>query len=330
MIIFVAVLIYKRNYDDHLNQLNELGEHCRCKLGSVQRIVNGQIQDKLFIPWQTSIARVGYHICMGTIINQYWILTAQHCINKTSTASKNLLEVRVGLYELFDPKIKEKTYRVSEVYKFPSFDYSNSLRGGDLAMVKLTRPIQFEAGLIEPACLDLDGYDSKSINRNDVSVEEQQNATDAGSTNNTTKELFVSSGFGTSLPIFYQKNKFISEITPSLVLKTAYFTEVVDLFKMDPRLEPLLNLFICIDPLDKESTENPCLGDSGQNLNYEDENGLTTVKGVACSSIPIPYNDTTLQFCKSYSMYSRLSYKGYKHFIEGIVGDLRCRVELIV
>lgn len=311
MMIFVCILVYKRNLDDYLHQIGELNQNCRCKLSPIQRINNGKLEDNVFIPWSVSIARSGQHICMGVIVNQYFILTAQHCINHTSFDSRRSIEVRVGLYELFDEKLKEKTYHVSEIYKFPSFDYSNSLKEGDITFLKVSKPIKFQHNLVEPACLDLE---PSYLDNND--------------TKNSDEKIFLSAGFGADPPVMYKSQTLMDKIAPSLILKVSTSTEVIEPFKSDPKLTYLLEMFICTNPIKKSNT-NECYGFSGGSLNLRNENGLTVVKGIASSSIPIKYNETISLFCKSYSLYARLSYRNYRNFIDSVVGDLRCRADII-
>lgn len=288
----------------------ELEDTCRCRLKTIQRIVNGRVELREYMPWSVSITRTGYHHhCMGTIVSRYFILTAQHCLN----SSKETFEVRVGLFELFDPQLKEKSYRVDRVYKFP--DFSNASFTGDLALLKLRRPIRFETGLVEPACLDLENHRLEEYHA-------------SNSTESTNKTFYLSTGFGTKQDVFFQNHKMVGKFVPSLVLKTAYFTE--DVAESDPDFGPLQDMFYNLNPVIKGSTENPCLGDSGAGLNHENKaTGLTTIKGVASISVPIQLNETTMQFCKSNLIYTRLSYAHYREFLQSILGDLRCRVELI-
>ena len=340
LIILISILMYKNDLDSYLNQLDELSVNCKCKLRTIQRIVNGRIQNLIYVPWQVSIAIFRNHYCMGTILNSYFILTAQHCLNN----SKDAYDVRVGLFELFDPKLNAKTYRIKEIFKFSKFNFSNSLLGGDLALIELKKPIQFEIGLVEPACLDFNSYlidDAASSNGfkfinnstagillDNLKVNSTYSLTSNSSDNLKSIDIFLTSGFGTKMPVYFKENKLISKIIPSLVLQTSYFIEVIDLFKSDARLKPFLEMFISLEPIDKDN--NACHGSSGGSLNFERKDSLIAVKGIASTSIPIQINETTIQYCKSYSMFTRLSYKYYRDFIENTVGDLRCKIDLIV
>lgn len=279
LIIFASIIWYKRDLDDYLSQMAELDDTCRCRLETIQRIVNGQVVDHKYMPWSASITRPGYHHhCMGTIVSRYFVLTAQHCLNR----SKDTYDVRVGLYELFDPQLKEKTYRVHHIYKFP--DFSNDMFTGDLALIKVKRPIRFERGQVEPACLDLENH---------LSVANEQRHSNI-SNESTNRTLYISTGFGTKQDVFFQNHTMVGKFVPSLVMKMAYFREEVS--TNYPDFGPLRDMFYNLEPVKPGSKENPCLGDSGAGLNYEDnETGLTTVKGVASISVPIQLNETTTQ-----------------------------------
>ena len=46
------------------------------------RVVNGQNAQRHAWPWQISLRYRGGHICGGSIISNWWILTASHCVEK--------------------------------------------------------------------------------------------------------------------------------------------------------------------------------------------------------------------------------------------------------
>lgn len=46
------------------------------------RVVNGQNAQRHAWPWQISLRYRGGHICGGSIISNWWILTASHCLEK--------------------------------------------------------------------------------------------------------------------------------------------------------------------------------------------------------------------------------------------------------
>ena len=56
LIIFISIIIYKRNLDDYLDKLDELDQSCKCKLTQIQRVINGNLENKIFASWDVSIS----------------------------------------------------------------------------------------------------------------------------------------------------------------------------------------------------------------------------------------------------------------------------------
>lgn len=76
LIVALVVLGYFSYEYFHTPQVN-----CRCKIGVIKRIVNGQIAPKNFVPYQVSLATTAngktlQHFCSGVIVNAHWVLTA--------------------------------------------------------------------------------------------------------------------------------------------------------------------------------------------------------------------------------------------------------------
>ena len=58
-------------------------------------IVGGQIPPSP-IPWQVSVQREGNHICGGTILDTYTILSAAHCFDGYGDSVDDGFEIRAG------------------------------------------------------------------------------------------------------------------------------------------------------------------------------------------------------------------------------------------
>ncbi|KFZ49357.1 Coagulation factor X, partial [Podiceps cristatus] len=87
----------------------------------------------------------GGSFCGGTILNEYFILSAAHCIN----LSKDL-RVLVGMVDKEKEEPGRAMHRVEKIIAHPDFDiktYNN-----DIALLKLEEPITFSEDVI-PACL---------------------------------------------------------------------------------------------------------------------------------------------------------------------------------
>ncbi|KAH8311480.1 hypothetical protein KR044_006588, partial [Drosophila immigrans] len=99
------------------------------------RVVGGSDAPQAFAPYQVSIMNTfGEHVCGGSIINEYWILTAAHC----TEWPKQYLKVVTGSNDYTKPGAE---YSVETVKKHCEHDkpaYHN-----DIALLRLSAPIAF-------------------------------------------------------------------------------------------------------------------------------------------------------------------------------------------
>lgn len=122
------------------------------------RIYGGSEASYGMYPWQARIRRrlgglIGYHIhhCGGTIIGEFWILSAAHCFRD---ASKGQIIVRTGDNNARHRDKYEQEFDVETIIpheNYNSVDYDN-----DIALLKL-RPIHGRGivfnDYVQPACL---------------------------------------------------------------------------------------------------------------------------------------------------------------------------------
>jgi len=132
------------------------------KKGSSSRIINGEDAGHGEFPWQISlridpkVQKVG-HFCGGTLLNKEWVLTAAHCVQDLKTKD---VTVRTGdLYREKDDGT-EKDYAISqwfihEDYYWPLYNKFNN----DIALIKLSKPVDFSGPYAGPACLPVAGKD---------------------------------------------------------------------------------------------------------------------------------------------------------------------------
>ncbi|MBN3303498.1 FA10 factor, partial [Amia calva] len=83
--------------------------------------------------------------CGGTILNEYYILSAAHCMNQSKSFT-----VVLGEYDTEKSEGREATHNVEKVlihHKYIKETYNN-----DIAIIKLKEPIKFTNYII-PACL---------------------------------------------------------------------------------------------------------------------------------------------------------------------------------
>ncbi|XP_030260626.1 transmembrane protease serine 2-like [Sparus aurata] len=100
-------------------------------------------------PWQVSLQVAGSHRCGGAIISPYWIVTAAHCVARTSSPGDWTVYAGIvdPLGSLFNP-----AYSVSRIITHEGFD--SATRRNDIALMRLSKPLDVTAsGNIGPVCL---------------------------------------------------------------------------------------------------------------------------------------------------------------------------------
>jgi secreted trypsin-like serine protease len=113
-----------------------------------QEIVGGTNTTISANPWQVSLqSSSGSHFCGGSIINENWILTAQHCVNSGGTISKPG-RVVAGITNRSSSS-SGQIRTVAKVVVYPGYQDANY--GKDAALLQLSSP------------LDLSGANAKAI-----------------------------------------------------------------------------------------------------------------------------------------------------------------------
>ncbi|XP_074165484.1 plasminogen isoform X1 [Sminthopsis crassicaudata] len=107
------------------------------------RIVGGCFAQPHSWPWQISLrTRFGGHFCGGTLIAPQWVLTAAHCLERSSRPSS--YRVILGLHREVPPESYSQEIEVARLFKGPYL--------ADIALLKLSRPAVINDKVI-PACL---------------------------------------------------------------------------------------------------------------------------------------------------------------------------------
>ncbi|XP_037319244.1 coagulation factor X [Pungitius pungitius] len=115
-------------------------------MADMTRIVNGENCPPGQCPWQALLLdeeNVGF--CGGTILTNYIILTAAHCMNKS-----RYIYVKLGEFDVLVDDGNEATHTVETLITHSMFrkdTYNN-----DIALIKLATPIKFSRFIL-PACL---------------------------------------------------------------------------------------------------------------------------------------------------------------------------------
>nr|XP_055189698.1 serine protease 38 [Nyctereutes procyonoides] len=100
-------------------------------------------------PWQVSVHYRGFHVCGGSIISEYWILSAAHCFDR----DKNIVafDMYVGMVDLRFASNHTQWFEVNKVIVHPTYQLYHPV-GGDIALVQLKSRIVFSDSVL-PVCI---------------------------------------------------------------------------------------------------------------------------------------------------------------------------------
>jgi len=128
----------------------------RCGVSSVRRsiaqrrIVGGDEAGFGTFPWQAYI-RIGTSRCGGSLVNQWHVVTAGHCVAR---ARPNQVRVTLGEYVLksdVEP-LPGRTYGATRIKVHPYFRFTPQADRYDVAVIRLNRQVDY-APHISPICL---------------------------------------------------------------------------------------------------------------------------------------------------------------------------------
>lgn len=127
---------------------------------SVGLVINGQAAVKGQFPWLAAYYHNGVDnngfICGGTLISSQSVITAAHCIHEKNGSPKHEYEAQFYIGKFYiTSRNDEKNFIISSVSRFivhPDWSSQSLSYDGDIAIVKLTRIIQF-SDFIKPICL---------------------------------------------------------------------------------------------------------------------------------------------------------------------------------
>ncbi|XP_028255565.1 coagulation factor X-like [Parambassis ranga] len=128
------------------------------EMATMTRIVGGEDCPPGECPWQALLMNEDDQgFCGGTILNEYIILTAAHCMNQT-----RYFYVRLGEFDTLVDHGNEATHRVETIIthnKYRPDTYHN-----DIALIKLAMPIKFSRFIL-PACIPEPDFAEKVLMR---------------------------------------------------------------------------------------------------------------------------------------------------------------------
>ncbi|XP_046446195.1 trypsin-1-like [Daphnia pulex] len=123
-----------------------------------EKIVGGTQATPNEFPWQISLQRRGAfssysHSCGGSVYNNYYIIDASHCVDGVTDLST--LRVVAGEHSLAQNSGYEQTRSVSSIKMH--VNYNSDTFENDIALLKLSSPLDFSTGKVGPINLPAQG-----------------------------------------------------------------------------------------------------------------------------------------------------------------------------
>ena len=114
---------------------------------SLKKIVGGNPANKGTHPWIISIFLKGTQNCGGSLISEYWVVTAAHCL---VGEKKSSLTMVAGDYNILTKNPHEQRRNVISMLKYPK--YYKKADDHDIGLMKADQPFIFTTR-VQPICL---------------------------------------------------------------------------------------------------------------------------------------------------------------------------------
>uniref|UniRef100_A0A8C1WZJ4 Transmembrane serine protease 2 n=1 Tax=Cyprinus carpio TaxID=7962 RepID=A0A8C1WZJ4_CYPCA len=118
-----------------------------CGRNNGRRIVGGTtVTSKGVWPWQVSLQISGNHLCGGSVITPYWIITAAHCVQEFSNARD------WTVYAGYLTRAEMGLATGNSVSRIVMHNFDPRTNENDIALMKLNRPLTITSDVM-PVCL---------------------------------------------------------------------------------------------------------------------------------------------------------------------------------
>jgi len=105
-----------------------------------RRIIGGTDAEQGAWPWMVSLQTASGHFCGGSLIDQYWVLTAAHCLDRFDTTFRPGLRVAIGLHRRSE-LTQSELIQVERFFQHPEWDTNNfESSPNDIAVLQLSQP----------------------------------------------------------------------------------------------------------------------------------------------------------------------------------------------
>lgn len=130
---------------------------CCSRRPSVSLKITGG-QSALFSNWDwiVSIRNMKTHFCGGSVLNEWYIITAAHCFDKIMSI-RSRIRICAGTFRLSDPCHQSR--KMHSVIFHPL--YNKTTVENDIALVRLTTPLDLTDDSVTPICLPSADYPDK-------------------------------------------------------------------------------------------------------------------------------------------------------------------------
>ncbi|EDO34807.1 predicted protein, partial [Nematostella vectensis] len=117
------------------------------------RVIGGKDAIPGAWPWQIALKSRGNFICGGSLVSSTWVVTAAHCVARSSNPAQ--YQIIVGEHNRNVNEVTEETLNVKKVIAHPQ--YNNPRLSNDIALIELASPAKLSSR-VNPVCLPPHGY----------------------------------------------------------------------------------------------------------------------------------------------------------------------------